>query len=664
MTIEKGTISVQTENIFPIIKKFLYSDHEIFLRELISNGVDATQKLNKLSSIGEISGELGDNTIQIIIDKEQKTLTISDKGIGMTADEVKRYINQVAFSSASEFLEKYNGLDEGKSIIGHFGLGFYSAFMVADKVMLITKSAKENTEAVKWICDGSTEFSIEPWEKEGRGTEVVLFINDENKEFLEETKISDLLNKYCKFLPVPIQFGEKEITVEEKEEDVIEEISAEIENETELTESAEIIETEEPKKEKKAKKKKEAVEKKENKIKVPNIINNPNPAWTKKPSELTDEDYKNFYHELYPYSEAPLFWIHLNVDYPFNLTGILYFPRIKKSYEIQKNKIQLYSNQVFVTDDVKEIVPEWLTLLHGVIDSPDIPLNVSRSYLQSDQNVKKINSYITKKVAEKLEELFKKDRLEFEEKWENINVIIKYGMLSDEKFAERAEKFCLLQNTEKKYFTFDEYKQHIDLNQKDKTGNLIAIYTNNTTDHHVYIDAAKSRGYDVLEVDNIIDNHFISFLEQKLKDVQFRRADSDTVDKIIDKDEKVESVLNDSEQSAIKELFDKVADPNAATVVLTPQGPEDNPVSITKPEWMRRMKEMSHMNGMDFAGAMPDQYNLVVNTNHPVINKILIQTEEDKERSIKQLHDLALLSQGLLKGNDLAEFVKRTVGTI
>jgi len=619
MTQEKGTIAVQTENIFPIIKKFLYSDHEIFLRELVSNAVDATQKLRKLSSIGEISGEIGATHISIKIDKEAGTLTISDKGIGMTADEVKRYINQVAFSSASEFLEKYKGLDEGNNIIGHFGLGFYSAFMVADKVMIVTKSAKPDSEPVKWVCDGSTEFTLESWEKEGRGTDVVLFINEENKSFLEESKISDLLAKYCKFLPVEIQFGDKTETIkgEDGAEDTI--------------------------------------------LTIPNIINNPSPAWTKKPSELTDEDYKNFYGELYPYKEAPLFWIHLNVDYPFNLTGILYFPRIKKSYEIQKDKIQLYSNQVFVTDEVKEIIPEWLTLLHGVIDSPDIPLNVSRSYLQSDQNVKKINSYITKKVAEKLEDLFKKDRAEFENKWENINVIIKYGMLSDEKFSERAEKFCLLQNTDKKYFTFDEYKEHIKVGQTDKNNNIIALYTNNIADHHVYVDGAKSRGYDVLETDNVIDNHFISLMEQKITGVQFKRVDADTVDQLIDKDEKTASVLNETEEQVVKELFDKIADHNAATIVLTPQSPDDSPVSITKPEFMRRMKEMSHLNGMDFAAAMPDQYNLVVNTNHPVIQKILKQEDTEKEQSVKQLHDLALLSQGMLKGTDLTEFVKRSV---
>lgn len=618
MAIETGNIAVQTENIFPIIKKFLYSDHEIFLRELVSNAVDATQKLKKLSSLGEISGELGDMRIRVSIDKEAGTLTISDRGIGMSADEVKRYINQVAFSSATEFLDKYKGLEDGKSIIGHFGLGFYSAFMVADKVMIITRSARENAEPVRWVCDGSPEFSLENWEKDTRGTDVVLYINTENAEFLEESRISALLEKYCKFLPVEIQFGET--TTKEKDADG---------NDTEVT--------------------------------TPRIVNNPSPAWTKKPSELTDEDYKNFYNELYPYAEVPMFWIHLNVDYPFNLTGILYFPRIKKSYEIQKNKIHLYSNQVFVTDEVNAIVPEWLTLLHGVIDSPDIPLNVSRSYLQSDSNVKKINSYITKKVAEKMEELFKKDRADFEQKWENINVIIKYGMLSDEKFAERAEKFCLLQNTENKYFTLEEYKEHIKPAQTDKNNHIIGLYTNNLTDHHVYVDAAKNKGYDVLEVDNVIDNHFISFLEQKMEGVQFKRVDADTIDKLIDKDEKIESVLSETEQNTIKDLFNSVIDQNAGTVVLTPLSPDDQPVSITRPEFMRRMKEMSYLNGMDFAAGMPDQFNLVINTNHPVIARLAGQDTDTQTKSVRQLHDLALLSQGMLKGQELTAFVKRSV---
>ncbi len=619
MSVETGTIAVQTENIFPIIKKFLYSDHEIFLRELISNAVDATQKLKKLASLGEVEGELGDVHIEVRVDKPGKTITISDKGIGLSAEEVKKYINQVAFSSAQEFLDKYKGVEDGKTIIGHFGLGFYSAFMVAEKVELISKSFRMSEPSVKWTCDGSPEYTLENWEKASRGTDIILTVAEESEEFLEETRIRALLTKYCKFLPVEIQFGEKEETMPGEEEG------------------------------------------KEEKIQVPDIINNTSPAWTKKPTELSEEDYKNFYNELYPFSETPMFNIHLNVDYPFVLTGILYFPKIKKSYEIQKNKIQLYSNQVFVTDEVKEIVPEWLTLLHGVIDSPDIPLNVSRSYLQSDQNVKKINSYITKKVGEKLEELFKKDRADFESKWENISVIIKYGMLSDEKFFDKAKQFCLLQNTDKKYFTFDEYKEHIQLNQTDKSNQVTALYTNNITDHHVYVDAAKSKGYDVLEIDNVIDNHLISFLEQKLTGMHFKRVDSDTADKLIDKDEKIESVLSETEQSNVKELFEKVIDQNAATVMLTPLSPDDAPVYITKPEFMRRMKEMSYMNGMDFAASMPDQYNLVVNTNHPLINKILKEDDVQKDISVKQLHDLALLSQGMLKGADLTAFVKRSV---
>lgn len=616
MTSEKGTIAVQTENIFPIIKKFLYSDHEIFLRELISNAVDATQKLKKLASLGEATGEIGDTTIEISIQKKKKTITILDKGIGMSSEEVKKYINQVAFSSANDFLEKYKGLEDGKGIIGHFGLGFYSAFMVADKVELITKSYKKENDAVKWTCDGSPEFTLDAAKKTSRGTEIILYINDESKEFLEESRMQALLDKYCKFLPVQIQFGEKE-------------------------ETQEAAEGEEKKK-----------------INVPNIINNTAPAWTKKPSELTDEDYTNFYRELYPYSEPPLFYIHLNVDYPFHLTGILYFPKIKKSYEIQKNKIQLYSNQVFVTDEVKEIVPEWLTLLHGVIDSPDIPLNVSRSYLQSDQNVKKINNYITKKVAEKLDELFKKDRSDFEKKWENSSVIIKYGMLSDDKFYEKATGFCLLQNTDDTYFTIDEYKEHIKTNQEDKNKNLVAIYTANPVEHHAYVDAAKARGYDVLLTDAVIDNHLIGFLEQKMSGLQFKRVDADTADKLIDKDEKIESVLAESEQNALKDLFESVIDQNAGTVTLLAQSPDDAPVSITKPEFMRRMKEMSYMNGMDFAASMPDQYNLVVNTNHALMSKLLKMTDEEKQQTVKHLYNLSLLSQGMLKGNSLTEFIK------
>ena len=622
MSTEKGTIAVQTENIFPIIKKFLYSDHEIFLRELVSNAVDASQKMRKMASVGEYEGELGDMTISVDINKKAKTITIADKGIGMTVDEVRKYINQVAFSSAQEFLDKYKGVEDGKSIIGHFGLGFYSAFMVADHVTIRTRSWK-GEPAVQWDCDGSPEYSITETDKEERGTEIILQINDESKEFLKSERLEELLNKYCRFLPVPIQYGTKEETYKEEGSD------------------------------------------KEKKRKVPNIINNPEPAWTKKPSALEDADYKSFYNELYPYSTPPLFWIHLNVDYPFNLTGILYFPQIKKNFEAQKNKIQLYSNQVYVTDEVKEIVPEWLTLLHGVIDSPDIPLNVSRSYLQSDPNVKKINSYITKKVADKLSSLFKKDRATFEQQWSNISVIIKYGMLTDDKFYEKAKDFVLLENTDGKFFTIEEYKAHISDLQTDKDKQLIMLYTHDAEEHHVYIDAARQRNYDVIQIDNIIDNHFISALENKLEGVQLKRVDADTIDKLIDKDEKVESVLNEEEQTSIKSLFEKVIDANAATVVLTPLSPEDNPVSVTRPEFMRRMKEMSSYNGMDFAASMPDQYNLVINTNHPVMGSVLgIADEGEKESRIKQLHDLALLSQCMLKGNDLSTFVKRSFGML
>lgn len=620
MTPEKGTIAVQTENIFPIIKKFLYSDHEIFLRELVSNAVDATQKLKKLSSMGEVPGELGDLKIEVSIDKKEGTITIADKGIGMTADEVRKYINQVAFSSAQEFLDKYKGVEDGKSIIGHFGLGFYSAFMVADYVTIHTRSWKD-APAVLWSCDGSPEYSLEESEKAERGTTITLRINAESKEFLKKEKVEELLTKYCRFLPVDIQFGMKEISNVDDEG-------------------------------------------KEKKSKVPNIINNTQPAWTRKPSELTDEDYKAFYNELYPYSAAPLFWIHLNVDYPFNLTGILYFPKIKKNFEAQKNKIQLYSNQVFVTDEVKEIVPEWLTLMHGVIDSPDIPLNVSRSYLQSDSNVKKINNYITKKVAERLESLFKKEREEFEKQWENISVIVKYGMLTDEKFYDKASKFALLQNTADKYFTIDEYKSHIQPNQTDKNDQLIILYSQNPEEHHVYIDAAIGRGYDVLSIDHVIDNHFISFLESKLEKVQFKRVDADTTDQLIDKDEKTVSVLSEEEEASVRSLFDAVVDHNAATVVLTPLSPDDNPVAITRPEFMRRMKEMSAYNGMEFAASMPDQYNLVVNANHPLISGLLRKEGEQQADAVKQLHDLALLSQGMLKGNDLSSFVKRSLTMI
>ena len=624
MSMEKGTISVQTENIFPIIKKFLYSDHEIFLRELISNAVDATQKLRKLSSMGEISGELGDTRIEVSVDKEAKTITISDRGIGMTSEEVKKYINQVAFSSAQEFLDKFEGQDPA-AIIGHFGLGFYSAFMVADQVDLVTQSYKD-APAAKWSCDGSTEFTLEESSRErGRGTDIILHVNDEeNAEFLEEGRISSLLNKYCKFLPVEIVFGTKTETKP-------------------LPEDAE--EGAEPEQ-----------------VEVPNVINNTNPAWTKSPSELTDEDYKAFYRELYPFADPPLFWIHLNVDYPFELTGILYFPTIKRgSVEVQKDKIQLYSNQVFVTDEVGDIVPEWLTLMHGVIDSPDIPLNVSRSYLQSDGNVKKISGYITKKVAERLEKLYKDDREDFNDKWEHISVIVKYGMLTDEKFYDRANKFCLLENLEGKKYTFDEYREEVQAIQTDKNDKLVVLYSNDPESQDPYIQAAKSKGYDVLQVDNVIDSHFMGFLESKLENTTFVRVDSDTIDRIIDKDEQVESVLNEKEEEKLKELFTGVIDNSSAMVELKAMSPNDQAVTIIKPEMTRRMREMAAFNGMGFLAEQPEHFNVVVNTNHPVAGKILRSRGENPQKMGKQLVDLALLAQGMLKGAALTDFVNRSV---
>lgn len=613
---EKGHISVQTENIFPIIKKFLYSDHEIFLRELVSNAVDASKKVKGLAQLGEYKDDLGDLTINVSIDKAAKTITISDKGIGMTADEVKKYINQIAFSSANEFIEKFKEVDDAKSIIGHFGLGFYSAFMVAHTVEIQTKSYKD-APAVKWTCDGSTEFTLEEIEKAERGTNIVLHVNDDSLEFLEEYKISELLKKYCRFLPIPIQFGEKFLTEEEKNE---------------------------------------------GKTPEPNIINIPDPAWTKAPSSLTDEDYLEFYRELYPMANDPLFWIHLNVDYPFNLTGILYFPPLNKTYEVQKDKIQLYSNQVFVTNNVEEIVPEYLTLLHGVIDSPDIPLNVSRSYLQADSNVKKINQHISKKVSDKLAEIFKNDRKSFEEKWSDISVFVKYGMLSDDKFYDRSKNFCLLKSTDGTLKTFEEYTEKIKDNQTDKNEKLIALYTSSEQDQHAYIKKANNRGYDVLVMDTIIDNHFVQMLEQKLDKIQFKRVDADTLDKLIEKDTSFESVLTQEQQDSLKAVFEGQVKKETTFVEMKALSPDDAPVTITRNEFMRRMQEMSKMGGGNamFFGEMPERVNLVVNTNHPLAQKILNEEEGTKNKLAKQLTDLALLSQGMLKGADLTEFVERS----
>lgn len=613
---ETGKINVQTENIFPIIKKFLYSDHEIFLRELVSNAVDATKKLKGLAQLGEAKGDLGDLTIEIKIDKEKNTLTIADKGLGMTADEVKKYINQIAFSSAGEFVEKLKNTDSN-TVIGHFGLGFYSAFMVADKVEILTKSYKEEP-AVKWICDGSTEFTLEEINKEQRGSEIILHIAEDSKEFLEEARIKTLLNKYCKFLPIPIQFGFKWQSEEDK---------------------------------------------KAEKPLEPEIINNTNPAWTKTPSTLTDEDYKNFYRELYPMNfDEPLFWIHLNVDYPFNLTGILYFPKLKKNFEVQKDKIQLYSNQVFVTDNVGEIVPEYLTLLHGVIDSPDIPLNVSRSYLQSDGNVKKINQHISKKVSDKLQEIFNSDRKQFEEKWSDIGLFVKYGMISDEKFYERSNGFALFPTTESAFYTFAELKEKIAANQTDKDGNLVVLYTSDEEEQHSYIVQAKERGYEIVKMDTMIDNHFIQQLEMKNEKTQFKRVDADIVSNLIPKEEEAVSVLSKEQEEKLKTLFETTIEKSKADIELKALSPTDAPIVITRNEFMRRMMEMQKMGGGSpfMFGGMDEKLNLVINTNHPINAKLLEEDTSHQEKHIKQLYDLALLSQNMLKGEALTNFVQRS----
>lgn len=623
---EKGNISIHTENIFPIIKKFLYSDHEIFLRELVSNAVDASQKLKQLSGMGEYKGELGNLTVEVSFDEKAKTITISDKGIGMTADDIKKYINQIAFSGATEFVEKYKDKGDEQQIIGHFGLGFYSAFMVADKVEINSLSHVDGAEAANWICDGSTEFEITEGTRKERGTDIILHINEESEEFLNQARLQGILSKYCKFLPVEIKFGQKDESVPDGED-------------------------------KDGKPKYKTVKK-------DNIINNPAPLWTKSPSELKDEDYLAFYRELYPMSEEPLFWIHLNVDYPFNLTGILYFPKVKNELELQKNKIQLYSRQVFITDEVKDVVPEFLMLLHGVIDSPDIPLNVSRSFLQADGAVKKINTYITKKVADKLNELFKKDRKAFEDKWENIGLFVKYGMLSDEKFYDKAKDFALLQNTDDEFFTFDEYKEKTSALQKDKDDNLVYLYATSPAKQHAFIESVKNKSYDVLKFDGPLDSHFIGTLEHKLEKTQLKRVDAETADKLIDKDEKVESVLSDKDKETAKELFEKAIDDKNSTVNVESLAADEMPVIVTMPEFMRRMKDMQKQGGggMMMMGDMPDQYTVAVNANHPLVSKILkAKKAENKEKLARQAYDLALLSQGLLEGAALTSFIKRSV---
>lgn len=623
---QTGNISVQTENIFPIIKKFLYSDQEIFLRELIANAVDATTKVKTLSSKGEFKGELGDLKIEVVLDKDAKTLTIKDAGIGMTEEEVKTYLNQVAFSSASEFLEKYK---DDAGIIGHFGLGFYSAFMVADVVEVHTKSWKDKSAAVKWTCDGNPTYTLEEIDKDDRGTSIVLNISEDSAEFLDESRIQALLDKYCKFLPVEIKFGTK----------------------TEFVDDPEAAED---------------AEDKRKEITVDNIVNNPSPAWKRSPAELTDEDYKSFYNELYPFSQPPMFWIHLNIDFPFNLTGILYFPKIKNQMEIQKNKIQLYSNQVFVTDEVKEIVPEFLTLLHGVIDSPDIPLNVSRSYLQSDSNVRKITGYITKKVADKLADLYKKERESYEEKWPDLGVFVKYGMITEEKFYDKAVKFALLQNTEGKYATIEEYIEQVKPLQTDKNDRVVILYTNDASANAGLIASAQEKSYDVLLFDQMIDNHFIQQVESKFDKVSFSRIDADTLDQLIQKDETVESVLSDADVEKVKGTFETITkEMTGATLITKALSPNDAPVVITKPEFMRRMKEMQMMQGMDM-GAMGDFYNVVINTNHPLITDKLLKVESEEEAGTlaSYLINLAKLSQQMLSGQDLAAFVKESLNRI
>jgi len=680
---QTGKIGVTTENIFPIIKKFLYSDHEIFLRELISNAVDATQKLKTLANMGDFKGELGDLTIRVKVDKKKNTLMVSDQGLGMTEEEIEKYINQIALSSAEDFLEKYK--NQANAIIGHFGLGFYSTFMVSDKVEIITRSYQKKAKTIKWTCSGTPEYTIEDAKKDVRGTDVILHLDKESKEFLEDHKINELLKKYCRFLPVEIGFG----------------------------------------------KEKEWKDGKEIELDKDKIINNTNPLWTQKPADLKDEDYNKFYRDLYPFSEEPLFNIHLNVDYPFNLTGILYFPRIKNNIEIQKNKIQLYCNQVFVTDSVEGIVPEFLTLLHGVIDSPDIPLNVSRSFLQNDTNVKKISSHITKKVADRLGEIFKNDREQFEKKWDHLKLFIEYGMITEEKFHEKAEKFALFKNSDGKFFTFDEYKTLIKDNQTDKNKTLVYLYANNVEEQYSFIDAAKAKGYDVLVLDGQLDTHFLNHLEQKFKNCRFTRVDSDIIDKLIEKGENKESKLTTEQQNRLTPVFrSQLPEKVNYLVTFEALSEEDHPIIITQAEFMRRMKEMSALGGgMNFYGELPYSYTMVINSNHPLVLRIhtdldkklatelakiddkikplsdnkaeldkvnkekkeeeikqedkdrieelskkIKELEEKKEKMlkkfgnsnklVKQLIDLALLANGMLKGEDLSKFVKRSIELI
>jgi len=629
-----GNINVTSENIFPIIKQFLYSDHEIFLRELVSNAVDATQKMKTLNTIGEFNTDLKKLRVEVILDKEKKTITIRDNGIGMTEEELDKYINQIAFSGAEEFVNKYKDADAKNSIIGHFGLGFYSAFMVAKEVEIITKSQKAKSKPVKWVCDGSPNFSMEETKKKTAGTDIILHIAEDSEEFLEDNKISFILNKYCKFLPVEIKFGTKTDKIDDP----------------------------------KGKK-----DDKDNIIKIDkvsdNIINNTKPAWTKKPSNLKDEHYKSFYKELYPMEMSdPLFHIHLNVDFPFNLTGILYFPKLKNNLEVQKNKINLYSNQVFITDNVENIVPEFLTLLHGVIDSPDIPLNVSRSYLQADGNVKKISSHITKKVAGKLSSMFKKDRKDFEQKWEDIKVFIEYGMLTEQKFFDKAKDFSLYKNTNNDFYTFTEFYEKVKETQKNKDGKTIILYTNDTNEQHSFVKTATDKGYEVLELGGPLISHLISRLESENSNVQFTRVDGDIIDKLIEKEENTISKLSDKEKEKLQKIIEENVDKEKFTVQIQNMSASDLPVVITQSEFMRRMKEQQQLSGnggMQMFGSLPETYNLAINSNHELISKILSEkTNKKKVNLINQLLDLALLSQGILKGENLTDFINRSVSMI
>jgi molecular chaperone HtpG len=625
-----GQINVQTENIFPIIKKFLYSDHEIFLRELVSNAVDASQKLKVLSNNGEYKGDLSDIKVEVILDKTAKTLTIRDNGIGMTADEIDKYINQIAFSGAEEFVQMYQGKEGAEQIIGHFGLGFYSAFMVAERVQIQTLSRHEGSQAVQWESNGSPEYTITDIEKTTRGTDIVLYISEDAVEFLEKAKIDEILTKYCKFLPIPVVFGTK----------------------------TEYIDSPEGEKDENGKVKRVAIE-------VENQVNNVSPAWTKAPVDLTKDDYDAFYRELYPASfDSPLFHIHLNVDYPFNLTGILYFPKIKENVEVQRNKINLYSNQVFITDSVAEIVPEFLTLLHGVIDSPDIPLNVSRSYLQSDGNVKKISAHITKKVADKLAEMYKNDRKDFEEKWDDLQIFVQYGSLSDEKFADKAKIFTLLKDTKGGFFTVEEFKEKVAPLQTNNDGKVVFLYTNNPEEQYSFIKKANDRGYEVLHIDGPLAPHWISLMEQSFENCSFARVDADTLDKLIQKTDEIPSKLSKEEEEKLQPVFEKVLSKDKFKVQFESMSADDAPIIITQPEFIRRMMEQQKIGGAGFMGAFPEMYTVAVNGNHAKIGSLLQKEDAAQVELVKQLTDLALLSQGMLKGAALSEFIERTTALV